>query len=703
MSLKNSSLRSWRLCGSIRTVVTFENSFHPLKFRFEIILLLLIALATAILQWPYLFEFPGHIHAWAQVDRLALTNGFLRNGFDLFHPETQVLNHIYPHDFFDQSASTITAVDLPLHDYLVAIIMRLFGCSEAWVFRLYVIAAGIIGLFYLGKLSLLVLKDEVKAFMVLAFACLSPVFVYYQGSLLPSIPSLSLIIAGVYYYFRFREHRKSRDFMITMCCMALALLSRTTFVIPFVAVLCLEFLDVIKNRKIPWKRVAAVFVVAIAFFAYRHHNDALRNEYGSMFLNRLLPAESMEEVKFLLGYVWEHWRFSYFSSIHYWAVLILLVSVGVVRFAKWSKEQPLSRFGLYVLTYFIGCFLFAAAMLKQFQYHDYYFLDTFYLPCVLLVLLLLAYLPSGRSRWMSVVYMAVLIVFVSAAFRMPQRSQRSRHQMGVNDRTQNTIENFTGADVFLDELGVSRDAIVLVVDAVAPNLPHTLMDRKGLVVMYTPKWMVEHAFNTWTFDYVVFQNEYFMDNVYRGYPEILSRVRVVGSNGRITVCRRDEGNQQTLQEFLGIGNEATLIDERMGFEDADSARWRGYQLTRDAVFEGKGAACCTPDYSSGLTMEWEGLQNAGDGYHAAWVSMQVRSSDVINADVVLWMSVDGKEVYNEMRPLKDFIKPDSAWQRVDLSFVLPPLHRPNTKLSCYLTNREPSLLYYDNFHFSIFP
>ncbi len=674
-----------------------------MKFRFEIILLLFIAVATAILQWPYLFEFPGHIHAWAQVDRLALTNGFLRNGFDLFHPETQVLNHIYPHDFFDQSSSTITAVDLPLHDYLVAIIMRLFGCSDAWVFRLYVIVAGIVGLFYLGKLSLLVLKDEVKAFIVLAFACLSPVFVYYQGSLLPSIPSLSLIIAGVYYYFRFREQQKPLYFMVTMVCMALALLSRTTFVIPFVAVLCLEFLDVLKNRKIPWKRVAVVLVVALVFFAYRHHNDALRNEYGSMFLNRLLPAESIEEVKFLLGYVWEHWRFTYFSSIHYWAVLILLVSVGVVRFAKWSNERPLSRFGLYVLTYFVGCVLFAAAMLKQFQYHDYYFLDTFYLPCVLLVVLLLAYLPSGRRMWMRVAYMAVLIVFVSAAFRMPQRSQRSRHQMGVNDRTQNTIENFTGADVFLDELGVSRDAIVLVVDAVAPNLPHTLMDRKGLVVMYTPKWMVEHAFNTWTFHYVVFQNEYFMDNVFREYPEILSRVEVVGSNGRITVCRRAEGNTQSLDEFLGMPQGAAWIDEHMGFEEADSLRWRGYQLTGDAVYEGKGAACCTPDYSSGLTMEWEGFQDAGDGYHAAWVSMHVLSQQDINADVVLWMSVDGKEVYNEVRPLKDFIKPDSAWQRVDLSFVLPPLNRPNTKFSCYLTNREPSLLYYDNFHFSIFP
>jgi hypothetical protein len=304
---------------------------------------------------------------------------------------------------------------------------------------------------------------------------------------------------------------------------------------------------------------------------------------------------------------------------------------------------------------------------------------------------------------MTVTYVAVLIVFVSAAFRLPQRSQGSRHQMGVNDRTQNTIENFTGSSIFLDELGVSRDAVVLVVDAVAPNLPLTLMDRKGLVVIHTPKWMVEHAFNTWTFDFVVFQNEYFLDNVYRDYPEILSRVEVVGSNGRITVCRRAEGNTQSLDHFLGMSLGAAWIDERMGFEDADSLRWRGYRLTGDAVFEGKGAACCTPDYSSGLTMEWDGFHDASDGYHPAWVSLEFLSSEEIHTDVVVWMSVDDKEVYNEVRSLRDFMKPDSAWQRVDLSFVLPPLNRPNTKLSCYLTNREPSLLYYDNFHFSIFP
>jgi hypothetical protein len=102
-------------------------------------------------------------------------------------------------------------------------------------------------------------------------------------------------------------------------------------------------------------------------------------------------------------------------------------------------------------------------------------------------------------------------------------------------------------------------------------------------------------------------------------------------------------------------------------------------------------------------MEWDGFQNAGDGYHAAWLSMQVLSQQDINADVVLWMSVDGKEVYNEVRPLKDFIKPSSEWQQVEFSFVLPPMNHPNTKLSCYLNNREPSLFHYDNVHFRIFP
>jgi Dolichyl-phosphate-mannose-protein mannosyltransferase len=700
LNLKNSSLRSRRLCGSIRTVVTFENSFHHLKFRFEITLLLFIFATTAILQWPYLFDFPGYIHGWAQVDRYALSMGFLRNGFDLLHPETMVYNPIYPNDLLVQGATTLTAVDFPIHDYLVALVMKLTGIQSPWLFRVYVIVAGCVGLFYLGKLARLILQDELKAFFVVAFAALSPVFVYYQGSLLPSVPSLALTIAGVYCYFLFRAKESNRFFHVSMVLLALALLSRTTFVIPFVAVLGMEFLSVVKTRMIAWKRYVLVLPIIGLFFLYRWHNDVLRNEYGSMFLHRLIPAESREEVWFLLNYIWEHWRFAYFSSIHYWALALIAFTVLLLFVARKIQKQSRSSLLAFTGIYLLGCLLFAVAMLKQFQDHDYYFLDTFYLPFVLLLVGLLSFLPNAQHRLQKAIYLMVLGSFIAFAFRMPQRSQRNRHEAGVNNRLQNTIENFTGSAEYLDSLGVSRSAIVLVIDAVAPNVPLTLMERKGLVVLFSPKGMIEHAFN-WNFDYIVFQNEYFMDFVYRGYPEILQKIRKIGSNGRITVCVRDEGNSQSLDAFLGWTG-SIFMEEFMDFEAGNTLKWKGYQTTGTTSHSGLQAACFTKDNSSGLTMEWDDLNESETHYHPAKLSMWIRSDEAIHTNMICRMTADEKEVYYEIRSLKDVAVPSTEWQLVEFSLVLPPFDAQDNRLSIYMDNAEPSTLFYDDVQLRIF-
>jgi uncharacterized protein YlzI (FlbEa/FlbD family) len=507
-----------------------------LKFRFEIVILVFIAITIAILQWPYIFEFPGHIHGWAQADRLALANGFIRNGLDLFHPETQVFNHIYPHDFGVQASSTITAVDCPLHDFIAALLIKLSGCQSHMVFRFYVLFMSALGLVFLGKLSLLILKDEMKAIFVVVFAALSPVFVYYQGTLLPSVPSLSLSIIGLFYYFRFRHGNREGDFHIAIICLGIALMTRATFLIPFVALLAIEFLSCLKNRDWPIRRIISSVLVLSVFFVYRIHNQILTEEYGSMFLNHLMPPDSWEQIGVLLNYIWTHWRFTYFSSIHYWTVLILALVLIGYRLAKNTSERASQWLTYFVAIYFFGCCLFTGVMLKQFQDHDYYFLDTFYMPFVLGLIVLLSFAPTVSTRNLRLLYGFVIIVFIGASFRMPQRSQQNRYKWREDDRLQKSINDYRDSDLLLNELGISQDAIMLVMDAMSPNTALTLMNRKGLVVMNSEQKVIENALR-WNFDYVVFQNENLDGQNYKFYPELMNKLSPVGSNGSISVYR----------------------------------------------------------------------------------------------------------------------------------------------------------------------
>ena len=74
---------------------------------------ILIALGVFFFR-ENIFLFPSFIHAWTQSDRYSLALGFLNNGFDFFHPQT--FNLI--------TVDGITRVDFPIHEYLVAIIMK---------------------------------------------------------------------------------------------------------------------------------------------------------------------------------------------------------------------------------------------------------------------------------------------------------------------------------------------------------------------------------------------------------------------------------------------------------------------------------------------------------------------------------------------------------------------------------------------------
>ncbi len=75
-------------------------------------------------------EFPSHIHAWSQADRYALSLGFLNNGFDFFHPQTYNLNVQFPASKTLAVEEGITAVDFPIHEFIIAVLMKLLHTTE---------------------------------------------------------------------------------------------------------------------------------------------------------------------------------------------------------------------------------------------------------------------------------------------------------------------------------------------------------------------------------------------------------------------------------------------------------------------------------------------------------------------------------------------------------------------------------------------
>ncbi len=524
-----------------------------------------------LFQFKYIQEFPSNIHAWAQSDRYALSLGFVKNDLNFIKPQTFVLNRQFPNEWKEPSAEGTTAVDFPVHDFLAAIIMKITGNTSPVIFRLYILFYSFIGLYYLFKIGLLFTNNSVKSLLLLIFAATSPVFVYYQGGFLPTIPSISNTLIGIYLFFIYLKNENKKYFNLSLVFLTIAALSRSTFLISLISILSIEFYRIIKKETSLKGKIIPVGCSLIALLSYFFYNNLLRQEYGSVFLSHLMMAENYSEIKEIIQLTLSNWKYHYFSKLHYLFIIVsIAISLFYILFKKSRKGKIEHLFTLFILVQFIGFILFSFLMLKQFPNHDYYFLDTFYIPTILLLLITLIYIPDfnfGLNVFMLTSVIIVVFYWVSNVFEY----QVKRRETGSWDLVGKTIENFKHSDNFLKSLHINETSKILVLSPQAPNIPFILMDRFGYAIMSSNKNDLSKALK-WDFDYLVYQNDLFLNETYFNFPEIINKIEKIGDNGKISVCKLKKYPQkQTLFSFLKLKNQKTIYEKEITFEKMNSS------------------------------------------------------------------------------------------------------------------------------------
>ena len=241
----------------------------------NIIIIVLLVVTGVFFHGKQINNFPSHIHAWAQSDRYALALGFLNNNLNFFKPETFVINHQFPNKWKEPASASTTAVDFPLHDYISAVLMKVFNTNAPWVFRSYILIYSFIGLFFVFKLAKLVTGDLLKSAIITIFAATSPVFVYYQAGFLPTIPSLANAFIGIYFYALYIKTERNRFFNISLFFLTLAALSRTTFAIPLIAILGFEFLRILNHKSYFFPKILPVLFSVSSILIYFLYNNYL--------------------------------------------------------------------------------------------------------------------------------------------------------------------------------------------------------------------------------------------------------------------------------------------------------------------------------------------------------------------------------------------------------------------------------------------
>jgi hypothetical protein len=398
----------------------------------------------------------------------------------------------------------------------------------------------------------------------------SPVFVYYQSSFLPTIPSLSLALVAMFHYAKYSNFENKllystgenteesindnsvKHFVYCIILLTFSTLSRTTFAIPLIAIICVETLRYFRFKSLSKDKKSfhiKLLITAIAMFSilgFAYHNNILRAKYGSIFLSSFMPAQSWEEVQSLISLSYDNWIAQYFSRSHYHIITIILVlSIFTKLFLKKVASGSIKQFLFLVVIITFGCVIFTALMLQQFFSHDYYFLDSFFLPAGLGLIFVLSFFPTVsdfikvKYHWRIIIHAVILISIATPLLNKANRNQKTRRRVSENDKMHNMIVNFKDADKLLSELKIPAEATISIITALAPNTPFVFLNRKGYAVMSLSKRDISKSLD-WPYDYIIIQNEFFLAEVHPIYPELINHLTKVGDNGKISVCTYHE-------------------------------------------------------------------------------------------------------------------------------------------------------------------
>ena len=170
-------------------------------------------------------------------------------------------------------------------------------------------------------------------------------------------------------------------------------------------------------------------------------------------------------------------------------------------------------------------------MAKQFPNHDYYFIDTYFLPILLSFILILKSLPTIDNYKKGIVFFMISAAFVSVMFKNVNEKQEIRRRNYWGAASERTIENYKDSEQFLDSIGISKDAKILTLWAYPQNTPFILMNRKGYTEMFDKEDKIEIGLS-FDYDYVVIENELLEDDKKKRY---LSDLNYVSDNGKISV------------------------------------------------------------------------------------------------------------------------------------------------------------------------
>ena len=295
------------------------------------------------------------------------------------------------------------------------------------------------------------------------------------------------------------------------------------------------------NKILP---VLISFMIILLYYLWNKH---LAAENGTLFLGELIPAKNWDDFVYRFTKTKNNWLYHYFTNIHYWifaAVILASLSFYIYNSFRKKKDdvsvQKTATLSLWWLCgiMMLGNIIFFIAMIKQFQNHDYYFIDSFFLPILLLLILLLNKLPEISNYKQGILAVLVTAFLIFFMLKDVKGMQVKRRAIWRGPDSERTIKNYQGSEQYLDSLNISNDAKILTLYAYPQNAAFIMMNRKGYTAMFDKHDMVKNGL-TFDYDYLIIENEILKKKL-KENKEFLSDLKYYSDNGKITLFVKNE-------------------------------------------------------------------------------------------------------------------------------------------------------------------
>jgi hypothetical protein len=438
-------------------------------------LLLLLIVAALYGYQQILFKKPQSVHKWRQSDCASLTLNYYQNGMHFFSPET--------HNLTSDGGTTgkCCTSEIPLLYYTVALLYQIFGYHD-FIYRLLNTLLFFLGLFYLFKLFNYLLSDIFWAIGLTLIFFTSPVLVFYGNNYLTNSSALSFSLVGWYLFFRFAKEHSLKHFILSMLVFSLAGSFKVSAFFSLLAIAGVLVFELFKLAKFDGQKqlfnkpvlqlgllLLAILPVAlwIVYAAYYNHLHGCTYFSTTLFPIWSLSSDGIHKV---LSNIENIWLAQYF----HWSVLLFLGVCLLMLLAFIRKGNKLLN--VVLLLVFLEVVAYVLLQFYTFRDHDYYTIDIFILPVLLVLASFIALGKTSPKLFRSFLLKGAFAGLLLFNVLYARQQITDRYQGDWNNyATNNAIYTI---EPFLRQIGVMpTDSVISLPDEGHVSL--YLMNQKG--------------------------------------------------------------------------------------------------------------------------------------------------------------------------------------------------------------------------------